>query len=68
MHIQICGGSKTLYEGNRTGLRLGAFEARLFGQTCTNWTEEWNYCSQHLTEQTQTIYRQDHDSKAIRTD
>ena len=32
MHIQICGGSKTLYEGNRAGLRLGAFQACLFGQ------------------------------------
>ena len=32
MYVEICGGSKTLYEGDSTGLRLGAFQARLFGQ------------------------------------
>ena len=32
MHIQIGGGSKTLYEGDGAGLRFGAFQAGLFGQ------------------------------------
>jgi len=32
MYVKIGGGSKTLYEGDSAGLRLGALQAGLFGQ------------------------------------
>ena len=32
MYVKISGGYETLYEGDSAGLRLGAFQACLFGQ------------------------------------